>query len=631
MQQLSTIDSQSTNEQFETQILATMSDIEILAEKNLKSLKSINQRNIESEEQEIQFLVNPFIEKIFFTENEKIVAYEFITIKPLGKSPNGHIINQALAIALESGIVRVYDIFGNKLFEFLVADAPTNENSQPIGKEILQIQASPMVDDMFIGVLTKDNQFYIYDILLERTFQYQRDKYQEVQQNQNKTQKQPLNQSDQHHSHELGERYLKDESLPSSDNIASISQFDEQTGELKTKPKNKQDLRKKKKQNLEDDSQAKYKSLLKIYNYRTDEPPKVINLDSLLTQHGYPQYLEPQNSFKEFLIYVSKGEKFFIFIDSYGYFTILKRDGAFRSRFPSGSKDINNLAKLSVNVIYSTDQKIGFVKFLDSSAGSIMCDAGRNYELIGAELDQTLAGIIYAGTKEGEILVFESHSIVHRLDAIECKIIGRLQTNIQQQMISQNKTMHYDFKAIKGSLIIFSEDGQFEQINTTDIYQLITNPPAHNVMPFSYKPKNLQNSGHFFSSQDNVKVAEARISHANILAVKVPGRDNQIVLYECLAPQVKHESIFDNFNFKFPMFMVAFLLVVGYQFYKRKSSNNSYETEEESSLLGKFSKNKNLSAKAKKDLMEIEKMMGSLGDLGKSVGKMTGSGIKPQR
>ena len=37
--------------------------------------------------------VNPFIEKIFYEESEKIVAYDFITIKPLGKSPNGILIS----------------------------------------------------------------------------------------------------------------------------------------------------------------------------------------------------------------------------------------------------------------------------------------------------------------------------------------------------------------------------------------------------------------------------------------------------------------------------------------------------------------------------------------------------------
>ena len=57
------------------------------------------------------------------------------------------------------------------------------------------------------------------------------------------------------------------------------------------------------------------------------------------------------------------------------------------------------------------------------------------------------------------------------------------------------------------------------------------------------------------------------------------------------------------------MFVVAFVLVIAYQFYKRKT-NNSYGTEEESELLKKFGNNKNLSSKAKNDLLEIEKMMG---------------------
>lgn len=49
--------------------------------------------------------------------------------------------------------------------------------------------------------------------------------------------------------------------------------------------------------------------------------------------------------------------------------------------------------------------------------------------------------------------------------------------------------MSYDIKAIKGSLIIYSEDGHFEQINTTDVYALIRNPTSLN---FNYKPKSLE-------------------------------------------------------------------------------------------------------------------------------------------
>lgn len=40
-----------------------------------------------------------------------------------------------------------------------------------------------------MGVLTEDNKFYIYDVILERVFQYQRDKYSEVQENESKAKK----------------------------------------------------------------------------------------------------------------------------------------------------------------------------------------------------------------------------------------------------------------------------------------------------------------------------------------------------------------------------------------------------------------------------------------------------------
>ena len=45
------------------------------------------------------------------------------------------------------------------------------------------------------------------------------------------------------------------------------------------------------------------------------------------------------------------------------------------------------MAKHSVNVIYSNQNKVGYIKFLDSTAGSVMCDSGMNHEIIGAYLD----------------------------------------------------------------------------------------------------------------------------------------------------------------------------------------------------------------------------------------------------
>jgi hypothetical protein len=61
--------------------------------------------------------------------------------------------------------------------------------------------------------------------------------------------------------------------------------------------------------------------------------------------------------------------------------------------------------------------------------------------------------------------------------------------------------------------------------------------------------------------------------YSNMLVVK--SNDNTVTLFECLSPYLKQESFLDSFNFKFPMFIIAFILVVGYQIYKNKFNNKS--------------------------------------------------------
>ena len=73
---------------------------------------------------------------------------------------------------------------------------------------------------------------------------------------------------------------------------------------------------------------------------------------------------------------LSKGEKYFVLSDSIGYFTIIKKDGSFRTRFSSGSKSIKSINRFSMNVLYTTNNKVGFLKFLEATPGSITCDAG---------------------------------------------------------------------------------------------------------------------------------------------------------------------------------------------------------------------------------------------------------------
>jgi hypothetical protein len=95
---------------------------------------------------------------IYTVPGETITAFDFVTLKPIGKSPSGFLVSQAVAIALENGVVKVYDTFLEQtlLFELVV------------GKDIQEIASSTLQDDMSVSVLTSDGHVHIYEIKMER-------------------------------------------------------------------------------------------------------------------------------------------------------------------------------------------------------------------------------------------------------------------------------------------------------------------------------------------------------------------------------------------------------------------------------------------------------------------------------
>lgn len=48
------------------------------------------------------------------------MAFEFVILKPLGKSPSGYLLPVAIALALENGVIKVLDIYGNPFFDIVV-------------------------------------------------------------------------------------------------------------------------------------------------------------------------------------------------------------------------------------------------------------------------------------------------------------------------------------------------------------------------------------------------------------------------------------------------------------------------------------------------------------------------------
>lgn len=73
---------------------------------------------------------------------------------------------------------------------------------------------------------------------------------------------------------------------------------------------------------------------------------------------------------------MSKGDKYFILADSKGFFYSFRRDGSMISRFYSGFNKIASVGKHYVNIFFTTENKIGFIKLSENKVGSIICDAG---------------------------------------------------------------------------------------------------------------------------------------------------------------------------------------------------------------------------------------------------------------
>jgi hypothetical protein len=57
------------------------------------------------------------IEKKVLDLDEPIIAFDFLTVKPLGKASSGALIQSVIAVAVESGLVKIFDVYGNLLLE----------------------------------------------------------------------------------------------------------------------------------------------------------------------------------------------------------------------------------------------------------------------------------------------------------------------------------------------------------------------------------------------------------------------------------------------------------------------------------------------------------------------------------
>jgi len=98
-------------------------------------------------------------------------------------------------------------------------------------------------------------------------------------------------------------------------------------------------------------------------------------------------------------------------------------------------------------------------------------------------------------TKTGEILVYDAYSTSNMIkhDLMECKMIGKISTNLSLRMKHDKIQIKFHMRVIKGSIVLYTEDGNFEYISTLDIKSLLND---QNYLPFEYK------SGHSTNISD---------------------------------------------------------------------------------------------------------------------------------
>jgi len=281
-------------------------------------------------------------------------------------------------------------------------------------------------------------------------------------------------------------------------------------------------------------------------------------------------FLTPNIQLTQVLIYMVKGEKYFVLTDDKGWFTTFTRKGEFRSRFYSMFPKIDSLSKHSISLIYTAGSKVGFIKFSESHVGALYCDVG-DEKATRVSLDYNNGGIIYVSTQSGNILVFEAKNLLVRPEFVECNYKGKLKTGIAEALHKP-----FEMRALKGSLLMQAHTGELRLYHSSNMAELLDDDQA---LPHTYIP-------HFLETQEESKIAsivpyipETRTQSGNYILLQVPGHPERLALYECLIPHVRPEAMTDWFNFRFPMFIVAFALVIGYQVYKRKFGKTAGDDE----------------------------------------------------
>jgi hypothetical protein len=93
------------------------------------------------------------------------------------------------------------------------------------------------------------------------------------------------------------------------------------------------------------------------------------------------------------------------------------------------------IKKQQLNLIFYTNNKIGFVKQSEKTVAQSFCDAGTS-SISDISVDPNTPGIIFAAVDRGEILIFDA---VLKGDNVDCRLKGKLFTKHSENPADFNK------------------------------------------------------------------------------------------------------------------------------------------------------------------------------------------------
>jgi len=305
----------------------------------------------------------------------------------------------------------------------------------------------------------------------------------------------------------------------------------------------------------EDIFNKRYQGMFKLYNYVLG-PENWVDLNAIVNQTDI--------EFKHMVFYMNKGEKYYLLSDNEGYINVFNRGLTLRKRIYSGEKEIVQLVKQSVTVIVVHRNDIRFIKFFKSTMGTQRCHSGMA-NLTNIVVDSNHNGYIYGATTTGEVLMFKTERLLQNVDNIKWSIQGKLKLHAS----SQSETSQVSIVSLKNFLLAFKSDGSVEMFDMTNTQEFLMRPIGYNIK---------LSHTHFTLDQGNLPQVETIKSFNGdliLLSVSNPGSNQKSVLYECLTPRLQEKTDFDFFNFKFPMFFIAFAVVLFFQFLNRKEGENN--------------------------------------------------------